>query len=346
MKQHLLNFHLSEFQALLESAGFPGYRGEQIFKWIFHQGAESIDAMSNLPKSLRNYLTDHFSLYTASLVKVTESEDGTLKVLLKWPDEKMTETVMIPDRNRMTVCVSSQVGCPVKCKFCASGLEGLERSLKTGEIVEQLLWIKRQLNPEERISNVVMMGMGEPLANYQQMIKAVKTMNAPWGLGIGARHITVSSVGLVDRIKQLADEPLQLTLAISLHAGNEEVRQDIIPWASRTSTKELFEAIDYFYQKTHREVTLEYIMLDGVNNSKEDADKLAYWSKRSRCNVNLINYNEVDGLPYKRANTDHAKQFKNWLIDKGVNAHIRPSRGRDVDAACGQLRRRYVQNNT
>jgi len=346
MKTHFLSLTPEEVVEWLQQQDQPTFRVDQIFQWAYGQGVDSWQAMTNLPRDLIEKLESCFELRTAQLQTVTQSSDETLKILLAWPDGKLTETVMIPEKKRRTVCVSSQIGCPVKCTFCASGLNGLERSLHVGEIVEQLLWIKQHLPETERISNVVMMGMGEPLANYTHVLAAVKIMNASWGLGIGARHITISSIGLPDRIRKLAHEPLQFTLAISLHAGDEEVRKEIIPWAERTTTDELFDAIDYFYQHTHREVTLEYIILDGINNSQRDADLLARWAKRSRCNVNLINYNEVESLPYKRASSQSTQAFKERLSKRGVNAHIRPSRGRDIDAACGQLRRRFLPETT
>lgn len=346
MKTHLLSQSKEDLAVWMQEHDQPAFRVDQVLQWVYGQSVDQWRGMTNLPEELKASLEQSFDLRTAQLQKMSESDDDTLKILLRWPDGKLTETVMIPEIKRRTVCVSSQVGCPVKCKFCASGLNGLERSLQVGEIVEQLLWIKQHLPEGERISNVVMMGMGEPLANYHHVLAAVKIMNADWGLGVGARHITISSVGLPDRIRKLAHEPLQFTLAISLHAGDEEVRKEIIPWAQRTTTEELFEAIDYFFQHTRREVTLEYIMLDKINNSPHDADLLAQWAKRSRCNVNLIHYNEVKSLPYQRASSQSAQAFKDRLSKRGVNVHIRPSRGRDIDAACGQLRLRYLPETT
>ena len=340
MKAYLLDLSLDQLQDWLTYRELPAYRAEQIIQWVYHHRAESWQAMTNLPSQLRDQLADSFELYQADLHKVSLSEDGTQKLLLRWPDQSLTETVRICDGKRQTVCISSQVGCAVGCTFCASGMEGLERSLTAGQIIEQALWVQRQLTPEGRISNIVMMGMGEPLANYRHVLNAVKTFNAVWGLNIGARHITISTIGLPEKIRKLAHEPFQFTLAVSLHAGDEKLRQELIPWAKRIPTKELFDAIDYFYRQTHREVTLEYVLLDGVNASRADADQLAYWSRQSRCNVNLINYNEVAELPYQRVPAQAAGAFLQWLKAAGVNAHLRPSRGREIDAACGQLRRR------
>ncbi len=345
-KPHILDFDRAELQAWFRDQGLPAYRADQVLQWVYEHGVTDPAAMSNLPADLRGMLQERLCLLQGKTERVSRSSDGTTKILIRWPDDALTEVVMIPEKERRTVCVSSQVGCPVGCRFCASGLEGLQRSLRAGEIVEQLFWVRANLPPGERISNIVMMGMGEPLANYQNVLKAVHMFNAEWGFGIGARHITVSTVGLPERIRRLAHEPLQVTLAVSLHAGNEEVRKEIIPWAQRTTTEELFEAIHYFYEQTHREVTLEYILLDDVNTSDADADLLARWARRTRCNVNLINYNEVPDLPYRRASSDKARAFKQRLARKGINAHIRPSRGRDIDAACGQLRRRQLHTIT
>ena len=339
MKAYLLDFTLNQFQDWLDSKGLPGYRAEQIIRWVYQHRADGWAAMSNLPRELCDQLADAFELYQADLHKVSLSEDGTRKLLLRWPDQSLTETVLICVGRRRTVCISSQVGCAVGCTFCASGMEGLERSLTAGQIIEQALWVQKQLSPKERISNIVMMGMGEPLANYRHVLDAITTFNATWGLNIGARHITISTIGLPEKIRKLAHEPLQFTLAVSLHAGDEKLRQQLIPWAKNISIKELFDAIDYFYRQTHREVTLEYVLLDGVNTSRADADQLAYWSRQTRCNVNLINYNEVAELPYHRASSQIARMFQQWLKAAGVNVHLRPSRGREIDAACGQLRR-------
>jgi 23S rRNA (adenine2503-C2)-methyltransferase len=337
---------LEEIEAWLLEKGFPKYRGKQLVQWLYEKRVTHWDEMNNVPKELKQALVAHFNLFTCKLVNSVKSEDGTIKVLMEWSDGRLTETVIIPSKKRITVCLSSQVGCPVKCSFCASGLKGLERSLTSGEIVEQLLLAQRAIGADERVSNIVMMGMGEPLANYTNVLKAITTMNAKWGFGIGARHITVSTVGLPDRIKSLAHEPMQLTLAVSLHAGDEDIRKKIIPWANKFTIEDIFEAIDYFYEVTHREVTLEYILLDGVNTSEQSAHKLANWAKKSRCNVNLINYNEVDDMPFKRCSEEKVELFISLLKKRGVNANYRRSRGRDVDAACGQLKRRFIQLKT
>jgi 23S rRNA (adenine2503-C2)-methyltransferase len=324
----------------LEENSQPAYRADQILLWIYRNNVSEWEDMGNLPQGLRRLLRENFSLRQGQLRQKQSSPDGVGKLLLEWPDGAQSETVLIKEKHRRTVCVSSQVGCAVGCFFCASGLEGLQRSLEAGEIVEQVLWAGEELDQGERVSNVVTMGMGEPLANYENTLKAVGIINADWGLGIGARHITISTIGLPKQIRKLAHEPLQVTLAVSLHAGDDQLRKKLIPWAQRFSLAEIFNAIDYYFQITHREVTLEYVLLDGINCSLADADKLIPWAQRSRCNVNLINYNTVAETGYIAAAPETAQAFLQRLKQRGVNAHLRQSRGADIEGACGQLRKR------
>lgn len=259
---------------------------------------------------------------------------------------------MIPAENaegkpRRTACISSQVGCPVGCRFCASGLGGLEDNLTAGQIVEQV-WQLNQL-PELKslgqcITNVVFMGMGEPLSNFDNVTRAVRTLTAEWGFGLSARRITISTVGLPAQIRRLADKDLPpVTLAISLHAPNDELRRKLIPWAQYTSIDAILDAADAYFQKTGREITLEYILLRDVNDRPEHAAELAAIARRLRCNVNLIRYNEVAGIPFGRPATDDVRRFQDILRSRGINAHIRASRGRDIAAACGQLRHEASQ---
>jgi 23S rRNA (adenine2503-C2)-methyltransferase len=248
--------------------------------------------------------------------------------------------VLIPDDDRRTACISTQVGCPVGCVFCASGLNGLERQLTAGQIVEQAMRVRELSEPAARLSNVVFMGLGEPLANYAATVHALRTINSEWGMGIGARKITVSTVGLPAQMRRLADEKMQITLALSLHAPTDELRKQLIPWAERVTIDSLVDAANYYFEKTGREITLEYILLADVNDSREHALSLAATAKRMRSNVNLIAYNPVKGLPYARPADDTVVRFLETLRSRGVNAHVRTSRGLDIDGACGQLRRR------
>ena len=326
--------------AYLTSLREPAFRGRQILEWVFEAGASTYENMTNLPQALRTRLTGELPIYESQIAQRQESQDGTTKLLLRWPDGATSECVLIPDDDRRTACISTQVGCPVGCVFCASGINGLQRQLTAGQIVEQAMRVRQLCGDEERLSNIVFMGLGEPLANYAATLQAVRTINAEWGMGIGARKITISTVGLPTQMKRLADEELQVTLALSLHAPNDELRKQIIPWAERVTIESLVEAANYYFEKSGREITLEYILLGGLNDSEAQARELVTVAKRMRSNVNLIAYNPVEGLPYQRPKSADVQQFALTLRNRGVNTHVRRSRGLDIDAACGQLRRR------
>jgi len=320
------------------------YRADQVLRWVYRHNVSQWSGMGNISGELRGRLAERFCLRGGEIKDTFRCADGTVKLLTQWSDNAATETVLMCDGKRRTVCVSSQIGCAVSCAFCASGLGGLERSLEAGEIVEQVVRAKEQLTDGERISNVVVMGMGEPFANYDNTLKAVRIINADWGLNIGARHITISTIGLPEAIVKLADEPIQVTLAVSLHAGDDELRGQLIPWAKKYKLKELFEAIDYYYRQTHREVTLEYVLLDGVNCLPGDADKVAQLVRQTRCNVNLINYNRVEETGYRPTDMETANAFMQRLGNKGINVHLRKSYGQEITAACGQLRRKTIDS--
>jgi 23S rRNA (adenine2503-C2)-methyltransferase len=338
-RRHLLGTTLEEFSTFCANHDLPAYRAKQVYEWIYARGAGGFEQMTNLAKPLRQMLAEQWAIWSSSIVRRLESSDGTIKLLLAWPDEATSEAVLIPDGERRTACISSQVGCPVGCRFCASGLNGLQRQLTAGEIVEQAMRVRELCEPENRLSNVVFMGLGEPLANYAAMLKAVRIINAAWGMNIGARRITVSTVGLPTQVRRLAGESLQINLALSLHAPNQELRRELIPWASKIPLDELVDAVRYYFERTGREVTLEYILLAGVNDQPEHAIQLVALCRRMRCNVNLIRYNPVAGLGYERPSSYASQRFLERLRERGVNAHVRKSRGLDIQAACGQLRR-------
>ena len=292
--------------------------------------------------------TGHQALGTRSDVLTSRDREGAVSPLPQLngaPEDdtaddpkRQTECVMIPTEARKTACISSQIGCPVGCRFCASGLGGLDGNLPAGRIVEQV-WRLNQLPGVERITNVVFMGMGEPLANFRNVMHAVRTIAAPWGMGIGARKITISTVGLPQAIERLTRElDLPVTLALSLHAPNDALRRELIPWAEHATVDELITACQGYFKATGREVTLEYILLRDVNDRPEHARELASVAKRLRGNVNLIRYNEVADLPFNRPTGDDVHVFQRILREHRVNTHIRASRGRDIAAACGQLR--------
>jgi 23S rRNA (adenine2503-C2)-methyltransferase len=325
----------------MASWGWPTFRADQIRRWVYDNLVTDTGQMTNLSKMDRQYITDRIELSVAAIAANQTSSDGTQKLLLRWPDGSVAESVMIPDGDRRTACVSSQVGCPVGCKFCASGMEGLKNNLSAAQIVEQIFMLNLQLaKAKQRITNIVFMGMGEPLANYASVLKAIRILHDPKCFNIGGRKITVSTVGLPPRMKQLAGEDLPLNLAISLHAPNDKLRQELIPWAQHFSIAEIMDAARFYFDQTGREVTLEYILLSGVNDQTPHALELARLCKGMRVNINLIRYNPVATLPYGRPKSEAVMNFQTLLRQRGLNPHVRKSRGRDIDAACGQLRRK------
>ena len=327
--------------------GLPRHAAEQIQRWVFERGVVDPERMTDLSKAARAMLAREM-VFLQGVVRAHQlATDETQKLLVAWPppsalptidpNERRTECVMIPSEDRRTACLSSQVGCPVGCRFCASGLGGLEGNLSAGRILEQV-WHLSRLPGVERISHVVFMGMGEPLANLNAVTSAIRTLNAPWGFGISARRITVSTVGLPAAIRKLCEFEIPVTLALSLHAPLDDLRREIIPWAEYATIDEILDAAQEWFDKTGREITLEYILLGGVNDRPIHAQELARLARTMRANVNLIRYNEVAGLPYLRPRDEDVLRFQEILREKGVNTHIRRSRGRDIAAACGQLR--------
>lgn len=348
-KLHLLHMLPEELAAWCESQSMPKYRADQLVHWIYERGVDDYAAMANLPKSLRATLAEQATIYTGSVVCDSAANDGTHKLLVEFPPAAQVESVWIPDGARNTACISSQVGCPVGCKFCASGLDGVERNLTAGEIVEQVMWVRSVIHEttggDGRLSNIVFMGMGEPLANYDNLIRALRIINHPKAIGLGARRITISTVGLPAQIRKLARENLQVNLALSLHAPTDELRQSLIPWG-KVPIRELLAACREYFDQTGREITLEYILLRGVNMDTAAARELARIVRSLRCNVNLLRYNPVPGLSFERPSAADSYAFQEKLREAGVNAHLRKSRGRDIDAACGQLRRNTQAEST
>jgi 23S rRNA (adenine2503-C2)-methyltransferase len=326
--------------AVVQGWGWPKFRGKQLRDWVYGKGIADPGAMTNLSPRDRATVIEQCSFGTASIVRNQRSEDGTLKLLLRWPDGAEAETVMIPDGDRRTACVSSQVGCPVGCKFCASGMEGVKGNLSAAQIVEQVIALNTAMAGGGRINQIVFMGMGEPLANYANLMQAIHVLHDPGCLNIGARRITISTVGVPLKMRQLAGEQLPINLAISLHAPNEPLRKQLIPWAEHFALEDILEAGRFYFEQTGREITLEYILLSDVNDRPEHARELVRVCRTLRANVNLIRYNEVDGLPFGRPTAGAVVAFQETLRRGGVNAHVRRSRGRDIDAACGQLRRK------
>lgn len=346
----IFSFEPPALDAEVASWGWPSFRGKQLRQWVFDRLITDPAAMTDFSKKNRDDLLQKMQFLTATVIRRQDSSDGTRKLLLEWPGGATAETVMIPDGDRRTACVSSQVGCPVGCKFCASGLNGMKGNLTGGQIVEQIFWLNKifaeEGHPEHRITNVVFMGMGEPMSNYANVMAAVRILHHPECLNLGARRITISTVGVPARMRDLADEYLPINLAISLHAPNEPLRKQLIPWAEHFSLDEILSAARYYFDRTGREITLEYILLAGVNDRPEHARELVKVCRSLRANVNLIRYNEVEGLPFGRPKSDDVLVFQEILRGAGVNTHVRKSRGRDIDAACGQLRRKEQETKT
>jgi 23S rRNA (adenine2503-C2)-methyltransferase len=326
----------------------PAYRLEQLLQWLYARRASSWDEMTNLPKAFRENLRETYELQWPELARKQGAEDTTQKFLWRLADGALIESVLIPANpslygepsDRRTLCVSTQVGCAYGCKFCASGLEGWKRNLEVQEIVNQVLAIERNGGkPEERVvNNLVIMGMGEPLANYDNLLKALKILNAPWGGKIGARKITISTSGLARQIRRLADDPAQFRLAISLHGATDQTRTKIMPINKKYPLKELTAACEYYQEKKGRMITLEYILIAGVNDSLDQVAPLAALARRLRAKVNLIPYNKVEDLPWVRPEEEAQEAFLAALEGEGVSATLRREKGHDIDAACGQLR--------
>ena len=342
--------------AALKAEGLPAYRAKQVMIWIYKKRVESWDQMTDLPKDMRAWLAETYVIYPIQPVMDNRSDDNTQKILSELEDRSLIETVLIqapkdedvgedPDL-RKTICVSSQVGCAFGCKFCASGLDGWKRNLLASEIIAQLMHICRREDPHtarakpEIVSfdNVVFMGMGEPLSNYDALVRTLEIMNAPWGLNFGARRITVSTSGLAPRILQLADAGVAVRLAISLHGSTNEVRNKIMPINKRYPLEKLIPAAKHFQQQHGRMLTLEFILIEDVNDSIEQAQELVKIARELHAHVNLIPYNVVEGLSWKRPSVRRQDKFHAVLRAAGVSATIRRQKGDDIAAACGQLR--------
>ena len=320
---------------------------EQVRNWIFEKGVLAWDQMSNLPKSLRNDLQEKFDLLPMESVQVQGSCDTTQKVLWKLRDQQFIESVLIRATqgtkgvraSRLTLCVSTQVGCALGCKFCASGLDGLKRNLTTGEIVGQVLLARNEAS--RRIDNLVFMGMGEPLANLPALLPALDIILSPEGMGIGARHITLSTSGLVPKILELAKYPAQIRLAVSLHGGDDETRRKIMPINDRYPIEDLFRSCEQLIEQRKKMITLEYILIQGVNDDLKQAELLAEHAQRLNAKVNLIPYNRVDGLSWERPDLEQINEFyKTVEAGQAPRVTLRMEKGHDIDAACGQLRLR------
>lgn len=340
MKKNIKNYTLEELQAIVQNLGEKKYRAEQIFNWIYKENVVSFDEMTNLPAEFREKLKAEFDLHIFKIIKKQESKDGTKKYLFDVLDGNAIETVLMEYKHGKTICVSSQIGCKMGCKFCASTGVKFARNLEAGEIVEQLLAVERDENI--KVSNLVFMGIGEPLDNYDNVIKSIKLLNYPKGIGIGARHISISTSGLVPRIYELADEKLQCTLSISLHSSSNEKRSQMMPINNLYNIEELLKACRYYIEKTNKRISFEYALAKDNNDNLEDAKELVNILKGMLCHVNLIPINKIDNGKFTKSTNENIIKFRDYLNKKGIVATIRRELGSDIDAACGQLRKKEV----
>lgn len=340
-KIDLKSLNLEEMTRELKEMGLPGFRAKQVYQWIHVKLVESIDEMTNLSKDLREKLKERYELVTLHIVDVRVSQvDGTRKYLFQLPDGHVIESVLMRYKHGNSVCISSQVGCRMGCRFCASTLDGLERNLRPSEMLDQIYRIQKDLS--ERVSNVVVMGSGEPMDNYDNFIKFVHLLTDENGLNISQRNLTVSTCGIVPGIRKLAEEDLQITLALSLHAPNDEVRKTLMPVANKYKLADILDACHEYFVKTGRRLTFEYSLVSGVNDNLDEAKALASLIKNQHGHVNLIPVNPIKERDYVQSNQAAIQAFKNYLEKNGINVTIRREMGRDIGGACGQLRKSYI----
>lgn len=340
-KIDVTSFDYDELIEEMKNMGEKSFRGKQIYEWLHVKLAESFDEMTNLPKKLREDLADKYQIATVHMIDHQISQvDPTEKFLFELEDGNMIESVLMKYNYGNSVCISSQAGCRMGCRFCASTIGGLERSLRPSEMLRQIYQIQKMTG--ERVSNVVVMGTGEPLDNYDNFLKFIHMLSDEHGLHISQRNITASTCGIVPNIRRLAEEGLQITLALSLHGSSQKKRERLMPVAFQYNLDDVLSACDYYFEKTGRRITFEYSMVAGVNDSEEDVAELTAILKHRNCHLNLIPVNPIKERDYQRPDGKKALEFKNKLEKKGINVTIRRERGSDIDGACGQLRRRHV----
>lgn len=341
--KNIKNYNLDELQDELINLGEKKYRAEQIFKWIYKEKVKDFDEMTNLSLELRAKLKQNYTMCNYKILKKQESKDGTKKYLFDVLDGNAIETVLMQYHHGKTVCVSSQIGCKMGCKFCASTGIQFIRNLTAGEIVEQILAVEQDIN--DKISNIVFMGIGEPLDNYDNVIKAIKIMNNPKGLEIGTRHISISTSGIVPRIYDLANEKIQCTLSISLHATTDEKRSSMMPINNRYNIEQLMQACKDYIKITNKRISFEYALAKDNNDNLEDAQKLVDLLKGMLCHVNLIPINKIENGKFSKSTNENILRFRDFLNEHGIVATIRRELGSDIDAACGQLRRKNLKKS-
>ena len=338
-RPHLLDLTAAELHTWLRQRSYPAFRCGQISNWVLQRRSESFQGMSDLPKKLREELDRSFRLWTATVAAHQQADDGTEKLLLQLADGGRIECVLLREEARRSICVSSQVGCAMGCVFCASGLDGVDRNLSRGEILEQMLRLQRLLPVEERLSHIVMMGMGEPLANLDSVLAALEVARDADGLGISPRRITISTVGLPAAIDRLAEYSTPFHLAISLHAPNNALRDRLVPVNAKIGIDDIMSAADRYFEATGRRLTFEYVLLAGINDTPQCALELVRLLRGRVSMLNVIPYNPVAGLPYETPSAGTIHDFRNFLLEGGINIMFRQRKGDGIDAACGQLRR-------
>ena len=335
-KLDLRSMTRGQLQELMSELGQPAFRMKQIEEWVWRKNVSSLDEMSNLPKTLRHALQDRVTLDSAEEIARQLSADGSRKYLLRFPDGVSVECVGMPSKGKLTACASSQAGCGIGCAFCATGMSGLTRSLSAGEIYEQVMHVRDDFG--RRVTSVVLMGQGEPFANYTETLAALRRLNSPDGAGIGARHLTVSTCGIIPMIKRFANEPEQFTLAVSLHSAVQKTRDMLMPGVKKYSLIHLYDIMNEYVNKTGRRPSYEFALIRGVNDSDNEIAALCDFCRDNLAHVNLIMLNEVKGSKFQPSTNERAREFVRRLTSVGVEATIRDSRGSDIDAACGQLR--------
>ena len=333
------NLSFDQLKAEMLAAGEPAFRAKQVYEWIWKKAARSFDAMGNIPKTTREWLSEKFSLQIVTTAEAQISSDRTIKSSFQLHDKNLIEGVLIPTRERVTACVSSQVGCSLTCSFCATGYMDRKRNLESFEIYDQVVLIRDQAQEKygQALTNIVYMGMGEPLLNYANVLKSIEQITSPDGLGMSPRRITVSTAGIAKMIQKLGDDQVKFNLALSLHAANDSKRNQIMPINESNTLDVLKTALLYFFDKTGNEITLEYIVFNKFNDTIEDARELYEFAKGIPCKINLIEYNPIAQSSFVNAEADAIAKFSAFLESKRMIVNIRRSRGRDIDAACGQL---------
>lgn len=338
-KKDIRKMSLNEIRAFFIEKGEQAFRAKQVYEWLWKKSTLDFEQMTNLSQKTRELLRENFVINTLTVHKKQVSNDGTIKSSFRLFDGHLVEGVLIPSEDRMTACISSQVGCSLTCKFCATGYMDRKRNLDPSEIYDQVVAIRNQAEEhyQKPLTNIVYMGMGEPLLNYANVLKSVEHITSGDGLNMSPKRITVSTAGVAKMIKKLADDEVKFNLALSLHAANDVKRNEIMPINETNSLEALKEALKYFYKNTGNRVTYEYIVFNGVNDGLDDAEELYQFSKNIPCKINIIEYNPIAEASYKNAEADKLDHFKNYLEAKEVIVNVRRSRGKDIDAACGQL---------